>query len=439
MLLGLIVKILLVCLCLSLAWSSAHAEKATFKFLRTVTVAELNEILSTEREAFRQTAEMGAAYTLLPFSTASNDVDLYSVQYFSQSPDLGNGRRSLVSGLLALPKLANAGSVALMSYQHGTVWGKYEVPSYAFKTSNPDGYPHYAAAYETRYMVGLFAGNGYAVMAADYFGMGDGVRGDEAYMIKRSTAQVNYELYQDVRKFLSSRGVSISRLFLGGWSQGGLNTTGFLELLETRGVSVTATFTASAPIDPFASLNGVLYHPRTGDIPRDAPWINTILALTAFSCEKYMGSRDLARATIDPKYYRQFKTIYERSYERGAYPNALFDWLGQWYGTPNVDYLRPAFRDPAYFADSAYGKCLAANETYRQEFRTPLRMFYGSDDEVIRPRAGRLAYEYQETLVDKGDAASTNTIVPVLVEGADHRYTFITAAPAAKAWMDGLR
>ena len=59
-------------------------------------------------------------------------------------------------------------------------------------------------------------------------------------------------------------------------------------------------------------------------------------------------------------------------------------------------------------------------------------MFYGSDDEVIRPRAGRLAYEYQETLVDKGDAASTNMIVPVLVEGADHRYTFITAAPAAR-------
>ena len=33
-------------------------------------------------------------------------------------------------------------------------------------------------------MVSLFAGNGYAVMAADYFGMGDGAKSDEAYMQK---------------------------------------------------------------------------------------------------------------------------------------------------------------------------------------------------------------------------------------------------------------
>ncbi len=65
-----------------------------------------------------------------------------------------------VSGLLALPKPTNVSSVALIAYQHGTVWGKYEVPSYAFRTTNPGGYPRYDAAYETRYMVGLFAGNG---------------------------------------------------------------------------------------------------------------------------------------------------------------------------------------------------------------------------------------------------------------------------------------
>lgn len=432
-------RFLLICLCLSAGWTSAYAERATFKFLKTVTVAELNEMLSTERDTFRQTAESGPAYELPPVSTASNDVDLYTVLYAAKSPDLGNNKRFLVSGLLALPKPTNVASVPLIAYQHGTVWGKYEVPSYAFRTTNPGGYLHYDAAYETRYMVGLFAGNGYAVMAADYFGMGDASQGDEAYMIKRSTAQVNFELYRDVRRFLLRRGTSISKFFLGGWSQGGLNTTGFLELLEARGVPVTAAFTASAPSDPFATLTGVFYHPRTGDMPRDASWINTILALTAFSCENFMGPKDLTKATIDPKYYRDFKTLYERSYGREPYPGALFELLGKWSDIPNIDYLRPAFRDPAFLAESAFGQCLVMNETYRREFRTPVRMFYGSNDEMVRPEIGRMASEYQEQLIDAGDGARSNTLMPILVDGADHRYTFISAAPAAKAWMDGMR
>ena len=425
-----VLKFLLAFVLLITTWSTAYAEKATFTFLKTLTVTELNVMLSTERDGFLQSATAGNGYQLPPSSTASNDVDIYIVRYWSRSPDLGKGRRTMVSGMLAMPRLSNISSIPLLSYQHGTVWGKYEVPSYAFKEANPIGYQHYPNAYETRYMVALFAGNGYAVMAADYFGMGDASRDNEAYMIKRSTAQVNYDLYLDVRKYLASRSISASKFFLGGWSQGGINTTGFLELLENRGVTVNATFTASSPSDPFAALNGIFYHPRS----RDASWLNTLVALTIFSCEKYMGSNGLARATINPNYFQGFKSIYERT----AYPEGFHSLLKQWEGTPNVNYLRPEFRDPAFFANSAYGKCLAANETYRQEFRTPIRMFYGSNDEVIRERIALLGSDYQETLVDTPYTPSSNTITPILVNGADHRFTFISAAPLAKAWMDNL-
>ena len=275
----------------------------------------------------------------------------------------------------------------------------------------------------------LFAGNGYAVMAADYFGMGDGARSNEAYMVKRSTAKVNYDLYIAVREYLASRGIGASKFFLGGWSQGGINTTGFLELLESRRVSVNAAFTAAAPNDPFAALNGVFFHPRA----LDAPWLNTLVALTAFSCEKYMGPRGLARATIDPDYYDGFKVIYERS----SYPTEFLGLLKKWNGTPNVKYLRPSLRNPTSFAQSDYGKCLAANETFRHEVRTDLRMYYGSVDEVVRIQVARLAYEYQETLLETGEGPTSNKITPMLVQGADHRLTFITAAVDAKAWFDG--
>ena len=87
---------------------------------------------------------------------------------------------------------------------------------------------------------------------------------------------------------------------------------------------------------------------------------------------------------------------------------------------------------------SVCGRKIRDAKLYRQEFKTPLRMYYGSNDEVVRTRTGLLAAEYQETLVDTPDAPSSNRITPVLVEGGDHRLTFITAAPAAKMWMDSL-
>lgn len=121
-----------------------------------------------------------------------------------------------VSGLIAIPRLDKKGSIPFISYQHGTVFGRYDAPSYAFKASNPAGYAHYDDAYETRYMVGLYAGNGYALMAADYFGLGDASDTDEGYMIKRGTAKANYDLYLAARPFLAEKNIEVSKFYLGG-------------------------------------------------------------------------------------------------------------------------------------------------------------------------------------------------------------------------------
>lgn len=164
------------------------------------------------------------------------------------------------------------------------------------------------------------------------------------------------------------------------------------------------------------------------------PRVAGTLALTIFSCENYMGPVGLAEAAIDPKYF----TILRNFYERKDYPNSLGPLAAIWDKTPIIEYLCPAFRDPAYFARSPYGTCLASNETYRQGFKTKLRMYYGNADEVIRTRVGRLAYEYQETLVDIPDTPSSKTITPSLVDGGDHHMAFIKGAAAAKAWLDTL-
>lgn len=411
---------------------SAFAERAVFTFLKTIKAAELTRILDEERATFLATHEAHPDYALPPQSTATNDVELYTVRYDSVIPELGN-RKITASGLLALPVLPDRGRIPAIIYEHGTVFGKYEVPSYSFKDQNPTPHPHYDGAYETRFMVGLFAGNGYAVMAADYFGMGDGADSPEAYFVKASTQQASYDFYLDALEFIESKQIAPAPLFVGGWSQGGLNATGLLEKLEREKVAVAGTFTASSPSDPFAALNGLMYHPRHG---LDAVWLNTIVALSVFSFENYHDEKDLARSVIAPDAYDKLRSIYDRSY---GGPEGLMTLLGTFGERPLLGYFRDEYRDPAYFAASRYGQLLAEAETYRQLFKSPVRAFYGTQDEVVKEPIGQLSARYQAIMIGNEADPSQNTVVAKPVPGADHRRTFITAAPAAKAWMDELR
>lgn len=425
-------RLILAFVCLLLANTAVSAEEAVFTYLKTVSAAELDRMLNEERGAFIANEKTGEGYQLPPVSTAANDVELYTVSYPSQVPERGL-RPITATGLLVLPVLADRSRLPVIIYEHGTVYGKYEVPSYAFRDTNPSDYPHYAGSYETRYMAGLFAGNGYALIAADYFGMGGSAAEPEAYFVKASTQRATVDLYRAARRFLESKGIAQKELFIGGWSQGGLNATGLQERFEEDGIPVTASFTASAPADPYAALNGLLFYPRAGI---DAAWTNTIMALSVFAFQNYYGPADLAKQTLDAAVLDDMKAIYERSYKG---QEGLLQIMARHADRKLVDYLRPELRDPVRFGVSTYARLLASNETYRQSFGAPIRMYFGSVDEAVKPMIGMLAAAYQAVLIGNLSDQSGNHVSPIDVKGGTHRLTFIAAAPAAKEWMDGLR
>ena len=161
----------LVVLWLMVLAATARAENASFTLLRTASVEELDRILDAERTVFLQAQKPGPGYVLPAPSKARNAVELYTVRYESKVPERG-AEKVVVTGLVALPVVADRAALPLVAYQHGTVFGKYEVPSFSFQRTSPGRHPHYDGAYETRHMVAQFAGNGYALVAADYFGMG---------------------------------------------------------------------------------------------------------------------------------------------------------------------------------------------------------------------------------------------------------------------------
>lgn len=356
---------------------------------------QLNKILQVDTPSF--------AGITVAYSPARNAVRLYRVTYTSVVPERGN-KPTVASGLLAVPDVEGT-SFPMVTYQHGTVYGKQEVPSF------PEQSP------ETQLMIAQFAGQGYVVIGADYFGLGTSTE-PEGYMVKASHQQATYDMLMASRAVLDHLKLTTPKLFLAGWSQGGFVTMAMLEKLEQSGVKVEAAATASAPVDAFVALNGFLSFPRKND----ASWVNSLFILTAFSFENYYGVPGLARSLIADAYYDLARKAYTREpFTAADVPTDLHK------------LIKPDYFDPQFFAESAYGRLVAQTQAYRWIVKSPVRNYYGETDEAITVGLGQLAMTYQRAI------GSGNPAVEAVSTGStSHRGTFATAVPKWKSWFDGL-
>ncbi len=366
-----------------------------YEYLDRWDVQRLNKILSVDTPKF-----VGIPVN---YSAARNAVKLYRVTYSSVVPERGN-RPIVATGLIAVPDVADT-KFPMVSYQHGTVYGKQEVPSF------PEQSP------ETQLMIAQFAGQGYIVIGADYFGMGAS-KEPEGYMVKASHQQATYDMLLASRAVLDHMKLASGKLFIGGWSQGGFVTMAFLEKLESAGVKVNAAATASAPVDIFVALNGFLNFPRK----IDAAWVNSLFILSSFAFENYYGVPGLARSLFNDAYYDVARKAYLREpFNVGDVPTDL------------RKLIKPDYFIPQFFAESAYGKLVAQTTAYRWIIKSPVRNYYGEADEAIAVGLGQLAMTYQRAI------GNGNPAVEAISTGqTSHRGTYATAVPQWKAWFDGL-
>lgn len=358
-------------------------------------VERLNHILQVETPGF--------AGTTATYTPAHHAVNLYRIRYPSVIPEKGN-KPTIATGLIAVPDTAQT-ELPLVSYQHGTVYGKYQVPSH------PEQSP------ETQLMIAQFAGQGYALVAADYFGLGDSIE-PEGYMVKGSHQQATYDMLVAARAVLLDLDRSAKKQFLAGWSQGGFVTMALLEKLEASGETVRATATASAPVDIAVALNGFLNFPRTND----ASWVNSLVILSSFSFENYYDIPGLALSLINPQYYDVSRKAYTREpFNPEDIPSDL------------RKLIRADYFDSRFFANSAYGRLVANTHAYQWVIQSPTRNYYGENDEAISVGLGKLAATYQQAM------GAGNTLVEAISTGATtHRGTFAHAVPQWKTWFDSM-
>lgn len=367
-----------------------------YQLIGTYDINRLNNILNKEVPE--------AIELKIPYTAPKNAVKLYRVEYKSVVPEQNN-RPTVASGLVAIP-VTGAKSMPMVSYQHGTVYGKIGVPS------TPE------TSFETRFMIAQFAGQGYVVIGADYFGLGSSKEKD-SYIVLNSQVQASYDLYEASKIILAKENISVNDFFISGWSQGGVITMAFLEKLEETGVKVIAAGTAAAQCDGFVMTNGFLQHPRK----IDAPWVTCMFILTAFAFEEYYQMPGLAKGLFTDEQYENARRVYmkDTTLEFKDFPLDLHK------------LIRPEYFNPVYYKQSAYGKLVSNMHPYRWDIQTPVHMYYGDIDECLTIGLARTPYNWQKALGnDKVEAFSAGP-------DANHRITYGRAVPEWKKWFDELR
>ena len=184
--------------------------------------------------------------------TPDRDVRFIKVTY--ETVD-AHGLRTIASGALALP-LGVEMPVPLLSYQHGTVVERENVPS----RLNLEGFLGVA-----------FATSGYAVVLPDYLGLGDSP-GPHPFLHAASEATAVIDLLRAARTLCASEGIQVSpQLFLVGYSQGGHATLAALKEMESRHAD-EFTVTACAAGGGAYDLSGTTVNELLSGRPQSNPY-----------------------------------------------------------------------------------------------------------------------------------------------------------------------
>jgi pimeloyl-ACP methyl ester carboxylesterase len=387
--------------------SASAGELISYDSIKTYAINDLNQIRTANLQMFLDRATMPYSAFAGKLDSPKNAVKVYKVTYKTIIPELGN-QETIATGMIAIPDVSDS-VLPMISYQHGTVFFKNWVPS------------EIDYSFETQFMLSQFAAQGYIVIAADYLGLGSNSILPNTYFVRQSTEQACLDLYKAALTVLQRERKQKSKFFINGWSQGGYNTMLFLRRLEQENISVTAAFTAAAPVDPVMFINRGLFNPR----PNDAEFQAAALSNMIYSIEHYNKVEGLAKKYIRPQYlaatknFFQFKITYDSLLK--VVPIVLDSVFTE-------EFIRDAKAN-----SSSFWRILNNSEAYRWLSPTPLRAYGGGKDEAVPDYIATLAVTYMQTL-GKQNAQAFNA-----GNEADHRCTYIQSLIEAKPWIDSFK
>jgi pimeloyl-ACP methyl ester carboxylesterase len=323
--------------------------------------------------------------------TVETSIDCYRIVYPSTDAD---GKPIRLSGLLALPHGSPARG--LVSYQHGTTSDRQFVPS----NLNTEGL---AAAI-------IFAGNGYAVVAPDYEGLGVSQR-PHPYYVAADTARAVIDMIHAVRRI---RGVPESPPFLFGFSEGGFADLAAHRALEAAGEPVLGDASVAGAFNLRAiSLPFTLEGKSRNDSTYLALWVRGYAV-------RYGHALDTA---FTPRYAQLVPQLFDT-------PRSVDDVVKSLPRNP-----REMFTPAALNALDGKGEhwlvdALEKNEVGNWKAKAPIRLYYATDDVDVTPL---------ESITTARQMGARGSLVrAVNVGDGDHTAAILKAVPLVLDWLKTL-
>lgn len=167
---------------------------AHYEYLETIKREALDQYMEDQKEWYLKGALIDSkkpvepsniksylrSYEIPKFTPAANDVDLYRIGFRSSIPE--QNRFVTAYGIAGIPKTSSE-SLPVVSWEHQTSFSKKYAASQAFSYKPSDF--EYGQTLSTRLKFAHYAGQGYAVISADQFGLGNSTE-NYAYQVKKS-------------------------------------------------------------------------------------------------------------------------------------------------------------------------------------------------------------------------------------------------------------
>lgn len=319
---------------------------------------------------------------------------IFSVEYWTRD---ARGRPAPASGLYAEPGCHTPRAV--VSYQHGSVSRREDVPS----APNTEGL---AAA-------GVFAGGGYLLVAPDYPGLGRSP-GVHPYLQVGPTTRAARDLLTAARTLAEARGTPWPEdLLLAGFSQGGHATVALQRALEAQPIAELRLLGVAAGSAPF-DLAAVSFPWALAGHSRDHAAYLAWLVHGLASVE----DRPLDETLREP-WASRVPGLLDGAFDEDDLPRDP----------------RELFTDAFLTAHDAgeetwLHRALAANSTHDFVPRAPLRVYYGSEDETVKPEDTARAVAAMR--------AAGADVEGIDVGALDHKDASLEAVPLIRAWFDAL-
>ncbi len=328
-------------------------------------------------------------------------VELYRVVYHTVDVD---GRPTQASGAIAIP-IQSVGPMPLLSFQHGTVTGRHQVPS-------EQGFDLLS--------MGLGA-SGYVTVLPDYLGLGSSP-GPHPYVHAKSLGTAVVDMLRAARQHCKAQGIELSdQLFLMGYSEGGYATMAAHREIQRLHAS-EFTVTASAPMAGPYNLSEVMAAQILASSPYPAPGY---LPYTLLSYDYVYDVFGGMTSVLKDEYVPHLDTWYDGSKALSFINKQL----------PQVPYemLHPDF--VASFkqdTDHPLRQALAANDVHNWSPEAPMRLYHCVGDDQV-------SFRNAEKALSAFRAHGAGHVELAELNFGDHQQCAPPALFLGKLWFDEFK